>query len=114
MMILDTDGNSTAKNHNISQLLLDADNDLKHKKMNPYYSKKYHKKSPRVKKSHFLELNWFKTFLSLVSIKLDDRIVYEAIFDTSLISSWLVALYIIWDEVYSYKLEQDLDYFEII
>ena len=45
MMILDTDGNSTAKNHNISQLLLDADNNLKRKKMNPYYSKKYHKKS---------------------------------------------------------------------
>ena len=46
MMILETDGNSTAKNHNISQLLLDAESNLKQsKKLNPYYSKKYHKKS---------------------------------------------------------------------
>ena len=43
MMILDTDGNTnTTKNRNVSLLFEDS---FKRKKLNPYYSKKYHKKS---------------------------------------------------------------------
>ena len=43
MMILDTDGNTnTTKNRNVSRLFEDSFN---RKNLNPYYSKKYHKKS---------------------------------------------------------------------
>ena len=45
MMILDTEHNTnTTKNRNVSYLL-DGGDRFQRKKLNPYYSKKYHKKS---------------------------------------------------------------------